>query len=90
MATALRRQPQPFLPDQTASFDWIGVSGSASYQIQIGGVSDFSPLALDRTVTTSQLTISMLSSSNCYGRARAYDSVGGPGAWSSAPRFSVN
>lgn len=79
-----------FSPGQTVSFDWSDVLGAASYEIQISGANDFSSLAVDRTVTASQFSISTLSSSNSYWRVRAKDASGNPGAWSTTLRFTVN
>jgi hypothetical protein len=77
-------------PGQNILFDWSDVAGAASYTIQISDQSSFpAPLIVDQVVATSQANSSTLPTKTMWFRARANDSSGSPGAWSSARRFEV-
>jgi hypothetical protein len=79
-----------FSPGQTITFDWTDVNGAASYTIQIDDSSDFTtPLVVQQNVTASMFATSSLPTTRMWWRARANNSAGSPGAWSSSRRFEV-
>jgi hypothetical protein len=69
--------------------DWNNVTGAASYQVQIDDSSTLSsPFVVDQTVTSSQFSASSLATQQHWWRARAVNSSGTAGAWSSVHSFT--
>jgi len=78
-----------FAPGTNITFDWSDVAGATNYTIQIDDQDTFSsPLIVNQTTTTSQLSTSTLPTARMWWRARA-NSGGTPGNWSAARRFEV-
>jgi len=74
---------------QPVNFDWSGVSGATSYEIQIDNSSSMSaPLIASMTVTSSQASIGNLSAQQLWWRVRAINS-GGSGPFSTVRSFTV-
>ncbi len=79
-----------FAPGTNIIFDWSNVTGAASYTIQIDDQDTFpSPFIVNQTVTASQFSSSTLPTRTMWWRARANDTSGKPGNWSSIRRFEV-
>jgi hypothetical protein len=79
-----------FSPGQNLTFDWSDVAGAASYTLQIDDNQTISsPFVLQLTVTPSNFSTSTLPTRTMWWRARANDSAGNPGNWSSVRRFEV-
>jgi hypothetical protein len=79
-----------FAPGTNITFDWSDVTGAASYTIQISDQNTFpSPLIVNQSATTSQFSNSTLPTKTMWWRARANDSSGKAGNWSSVRRFEV-
>ena len=79
-----------FSPGQAITFDWTNVADATSYTVQIDDADNFpTPLIANQTATASQYTTSTLPTRTMWWRARANDSGGSPGAWSSVRRFEV-
>jgi hypothetical protein len=69
--------------------DWNNVTGAASYQVQIDDSSTLSsPFVVDQTATSSQFSASSLATQQHWWRARAVNSSGTAGAWSSVHSFT--
>jgi len=72
------------------TFSWGGVSGAATYQLQVDDSSSFpAPLIVDQTVTGNQFTVSSLARGTRFWRVRAVDGAGNPGTWSTVRSLSV-
>lgn len=79
-----------FSPGQNITFDWSDVSGAANYTIQIDDSNTFSaPYIVNQNTTGSTFSSSSLPTRRMWWRARANDSSGTAGAWSSVRRFEV-
>jgi hypothetical protein len=79
-----------FAPGAAITFDWSDVNGAASYTIQIATSDTFTaPLTVNQNVAASQFTSSTLPVARMWWRARANDTAGKPGSWSSIRRFEV-
>jgi hypothetical protein len=65
------------------TFDWIDTAGATSYTIQISKEPDFSPLILNKTVTSSTYvpTTNLPANTLLYWRVKA-NGTNGPSAWS--------
>jgi hypothetical protein len=73
------------------AFRWSGVSGAASYQLQVDDTSSFAaPLVVNQTVVgATQFTVNSLAKGNRFWRVRALDSSGNPGVWSTVRSLTV-
>ncbi|MFZ5902164.1 MAG: M4 family metallopeptidase [Chloroflexota bacterium] len=71
------------------TFDWIDTAGATSYTIQISREPDFSPLILNKTVTSSTYvpTTNLPANTLLYWRVKA-NGTNGPSAWSEVFTFT--
>jgi hypothetical protein len=76
---------------QQVAFFWATVTGAASYELQVATSSAFTaPLVLDQKVDTNQVNTSTLPTGTLFWRARALDSNGKPGTWSTAFQLTIS
>jgi hypothetical protein len=79
-----------FSPGQNINFDWSDIAGAVSYTIQIDDNNSFpTRYIVNQTVSASTFSSSALPTRTMWWRARANNSSGAAGAWSSVRRFEV-
>jgi hypothetical protein len=78
-----------FAPGTNITFDWNDVAGATSYTIQIDDQDTFaSPLILNQSVESSQLSTNTLPTLRMWWRVRA-NNGGVSGPWSTVRRFEI-
>jgi hypothetical protein len=73
----------------TIGFNWTDVGGAAGYSIAIDDQETFASPITVRIVSASAYSTSTLPDTRMWWRARAFDSSGAAGAWSTSRRLEV-
>ncbi len=77
--------------DETPTFTWSAANGADRYQIQISGLSAFTPTIQNVTLGSGILTYTadLLENGTYYWRVRGIGLADNPGDWSSARSFTI-
>lgn len=76
-------------PGVSRVFDWSDVAGATGYLFQVSNTTAFSSVELERSSSSSQLSVSFASEGTRYWRVSARDAAGTQGPWSAIRSFRV-